>query len=177
MFWQTNAGERAARKVDVRGLENDLKAKVEGEVRFDRGTRALYATDGSNYRQVPIGVVIPRHRDAVIAAVGVCRDYGAPILSRGCGTSLSGQCCNVAVVIDHSKYRHHILEIDTDRQTAVVEPGVILDDLRYRAVTRYGLIYGPDPATHSHCTLGGMLGNNSCGIHAQMAGRTGNPDL
>jgi FAD/FMN-containing dehydrogenase len=172
MFWKTNASEKAARKVDVRGLEADLKAKVDGEIRFDRGTRALYATDGSNYRQVPIGVVIPRNRDAVIAAVGVCRDYAAPILSRGCGTSLCGQTCNVAVVIDHSKYRHHILEIDPDRKSATVEPGLILDDLRHRAVIEYGLIYGPDPATHSHCTFGGMLGNNSCGVHSVMAGRT-----
>jgi FAD/FMN-containing dehydrogenase/Fe-S oxidoreductase len=165
-------GMGRGRRVDVRGLQEDLKARVDGEVRFDIGSRGLYATDGSNYRQVPLGVVIPRSRDGVIAAVAVCHDYGAPILSRGCGTALAGQTCNSAVVIDHSKYRHHILDMDEHRSTATIEPGVILDQLRNAAIERYGLTFGPDPATHSHCTLGGMMGNNSCGIHSVMAGRT-----
>ncbi|MGE5294639.1 MAG: FAD-binding and (Fe-S)-binding domain-containing protein, partial [Solirubrobacterales bacterium] len=158
--------------VDVKGLESDLKARVDGEVRFDTQSRALYCTDGSNYRQIPIGVVIPRNKDAVIETVAVCRNYGAPILSRGCGTSLAGQCCNVAVVIDHSKYRNRILEIDGNAKTATIEPGVILDHLRDRAQQEHTLTFGPDPATHNHCTLGGMIGNNSCGVHSVMAGRT-----
>jgi FAD/FMN-containing dehydrogenase/Fe-S oxidoreductase len=161
------------RKIDVRGLENDLKRHIEGEVRFDRGTLGLYAVDASNYRHVPIGVVIPRTVDDVVETVRISRQFGAPVLSRGGGTSLAGQCCNVAVVIDWSKYANEILEIDATRRLATVLPGCVLDDLRNRA-TQYGLTFGPDPATHSHCTLGGMLGNNSCGVHAQMAGATSN---
>ena len=149
-------------------LSRDLRRAVRGEVRFDRGSRALYATDGSNYRQVPIGVVIPRDADDIIAAVDVCRQYGAPILSRGGGTSLAGQCCNVAVVLDMSKYVNRVVSIDAERRIARIEPGVVLDSLQHEAA-KHGLIFGPDPATHTHCTLGGMLGNNSCGVHAVMA--------
>lgn len=162
----------AAERVDIRGLENDLWRSVRGEVRFDKGTRALYATDGSNYRQVPIGVVIPRDVEDVIAAVNVVRQYGAPLLSRGGGTSLAGQCCNVAVVFDYSKYMHHVIAIDADRKLARVEPGCVLDRLR-KAAAPYKLTFGPDPATHSHCTLGGMLGNNSCGVHSLLSANAG----
>jgi hypothetical protein len=150
MFWKTNASGKAARKVDVRGLQADLRAKVDGEVRFDRGTRALYATDGSNYRQAPIGVVIPRHRDAVIAAVEVCRDYGAPILSRGCGTSLCGQTCNVAVVIDHSKYRHHILEIDPDRKALHLAEFLLLAYEKSGTELKAGRESGREVLQHLH---------------------------
>ena len=101
---------------------------VRGEVRFDAGSRALYATDGSNYRQVPIGVVLPRDADDVLAAISVCREFGAPLLCRGGGTSLAGQCCNVAVVLDFSKYMAQILEIDPARRIARVQPGVVLDN-------------------------------------------------
>jgi FAD/FMN-containing dehydrogenase/Fe-S oxidoreductase len=149
-------------------LAGDLERAIRGEVRFDRGSRALYATDGSNYRQVPIGVVIPRDADDVVAAVEVCRRHGAPILSRGGGTSLAGQCCNAAVVMDMSKCFNRVLDIDPVRRVARVEPGVVLDTLR-DAAKPHGLTFGPDPATHNHCTLGGMLGNNSCGVHAVMA--------
>jgi FAD/FMN-containing dehydrogenase/Fe-S oxidoreductase len=149
-------------------LSSDLRRVVRGEVRFDRGSRALYATDGSNYRQVPIGVVVPLDIDDVVAAVDVCRKHGAPMLSRGGGTSLAGQCCNAAVVMDMSKYVNRVLDIDAARRLARVEPGVVLDTLQ-RAASRHELIFGPDPATHTHCTLGGMLGNNSCGVHAVMS--------
>ncbi len=155
----------------VRSLAGDLEAAVDGEVRFGDGDRALYATDGSNYRQVPIGVVVPRTVEAAMAAVRICHDHDVPVLSRGGGTSLAGQCCNVAVVIDWSKYLRHVLEIDPDARRARVQPGCVLDDLRDRA-EQHHLTFGPDPATHDHCTLGGMLGNNSCGIHSVMAGRT-----
>ncbi|HEU5250124.1 MAG TPA: FAD-binding and (Fe-S)-binding domain-containing protein [Thermoanaerobaculia bacterium] len=158
-------------KVDSAGLASALRKAVRGEVRFDAGSRALYASDSSNYRQVPIGVVVPRDRDDVLEALAVCRSFGAPILGRGAGTSLAGQCCNVAVVLDTSKYFNHILEIDPDAKTARVEPGVVLDDLR-DAAERHGLTFGPDPATHAYCTLGGMIGNNSCGVHSVMAGKT-----
>ncbi len=157
-------------QVDVSGLERELRRVVEGEVRFDAGTRGMYAVDGSNYRQVPIGVVIPRSIEDVIETVAVCRRFGAPLLSRGGGTSLAGQCCNTAVVIDWTKYLHKILEINPRDRYARVEPGLICDDLR-NAARRYGLTWGPDPATHTHCVFGGMLGNNSCGVHAQMAGK------
>jgi FAD/FMN-containing dehydrogenase/Fe-S oxidoreductase len=155
---------------DATGLEQALRASVEGEVRFDAGSRALYATDGSNYRQVPIGVVVPRSRADVEQTVAACSRFGAPLLSRGGGTSLAGQCCNVAVVLDWSKYLHHVLELNPEERYARVEPGTICDTLR-RAAEAHTLTWGPDPATHDHCTFGGMLGNNSCGTHAQMAGK------
>src|SRR5689334_24147917 len=160
--------------VDARGLATALRRRVRGEVRFDAGSRALYATDGSNYRKVPIGVVIPRDVDDVVAVMGIARQFGAPVLSRGGGTSLAGQCCNVAVVMDFSKYMHRIIDIDPGWRIARVEPGCVLDDLRNLASQRYGLMFAPDPETHSHCTLGGMLGNNSCGVHSVMAQFEGN---
>ena len=152
-------------------LEAELRAEIEGEVRFDPGSRALYATDGSNYRQVPIGVTCPKSAADVEAIVAACRRHGAPVLSRGGGTSLAGQCCNVAVVMDFSRHMNAVLEIDAERKLGRVQPGAVLDNLR-DAAEKYRLTFGPDPATHNHCTLGGMVGNNSCGIHAQMAGRT-----
>ncbi|HTX03532.1 MAG TPA: FAD-binding and (Fe-S)-binding domain-containing protein [Candidatus Acidoferrales bacterium] len=156
--------------IDRRGLEVMLAKAVRGEVRFDDGSRAMYSTDASNYRQIPIGVVIPRDADDVVATIAACREYGAPVVSRGGGTSLAGQACNVAVVMDFSKYMHRIIEIDWDRKRARVQPGCVLDDLRQRAEQRH-LTFGPDPATHTHNTIGGMVGNNSCGMHAQMAGK------
>jgi FAD/FMN-containing dehydrogenase/Fe-S oxidoreductase len=165
------AAKRKSAQVDASALEEALRVEIGGEVRFDRGTRALYATDGSNYRQVPIGVVIPRDTDDVQATVALCRQFGAPLLSRGGGTSLAGQCCNVAVILDFSKYMARILEIDPARRIARVQPGVVLDHLR-AAAEKHHLTFGPDPATHDRCTLGGMIGNNSCGVHSVMAGKT-----
>src|SRR5437773_723021 len=158
-------------QVDAAGLESALRRHLRGEVRFDAGSRALYATDGSNYRQVPIGVVLPRDADDVVAAITLAREFSAPILCRGGGTSLAGQCCNVAVVLDFSKYMAEILEIDAGRKIARVQPGVILDHLR-NAAEKHHLTFAPDPATHDRCTLGGMIGNNSCGVHSVMAGKT-----
>jgi len=155
----------------ARALEARLKSTVRGEVRFDDASRALYATDSSNYRQVPIGLVLPRDTADVIATVAACREFGAPILSRGGGTSVAGQCCNVAVVIDFSKYMGSILELDPIAQIARVQPGIILDALRNQAET-HQLTFAPDPATHSRCTLGGMIGNNSCGVHGLFGGKT-----
>jgi FAD/FMN-containing dehydrogenase/Fe-S oxidoreductase len=167
----TIAQKARSSPVDSDGLEAALRRHLRGEVRFDKGSRALYATDGSNYRQVPIGVVLPRDTEDVVAAVALARQFGAPILSRGAGTSLAGQCCNVALVLDMSKYMTRILEIDPQKRVARVEPGVVLDHLR-NAAERYHLTFGPDPATHDRCTLGGMIGNNSCGVHSVMAGKT-----
>jgi FAD/FMN-containing dehydrogenase/Fe-S oxidoreductase len=152
-------------------LAADLRRRIGGEVRFGNGDRALYATDASNYRQVPIGVVIPRSIEDVTTAMALCRAHDAPFLSRGGGTSLAGQCCNTAVVVDYSKYLNHILTLDAERRLAWVEPGTVLDDLR-DAAEKHHLTFGPDPATHNHNTLGGMIGNNSCGVHSVMSGRT-----
>src|ERR1700731_634449 len=164
---------RAAKSavVDASGLAASLSRHVRGDVVFDDSSRALYATDGSNYRQVPIGVVLPRDVEDVLAAVAICRRFSAPLLCRGGGTSLAGQCCNIAVVVDFSKHMAEILEIDPVRRIARVQPGVILDRLR-NAAEQHHLTFAPDPATHDHCTLGGMIGNNSCGVHSVMAGKT-----
>jgi len=144
---------------------------VRGDVRFDAATRAVYSTDSSNYRNVPIGVVLPVDRADVEATMRVCSEYDVPVLARGAGTSLAGQACNTAVVIDTSRYLTKILQIDPLTRTARVESGVVLDDLR-RAAEAFGLTFGPDPATHAWCTLGGMIGNNACGSHALFAGKT-----
>ncbi len=152
-------------------LEAALELALEGEVRFSIGDRALYATDASNYRQIPYGVVVPKTPEDVVAAVRLCNVHDVPITPRGGGTSLAGQTCNTSIIIDFSKYMHHILSIDPERRLAVVEPGCILDHLRSEA-NQYGLTFGPDPATHDHNTLGGMIGNNFCGVHSVMAGRT-----
>ena len=148
-----------------------LKKAIDGEVRFDTGSRAVYSADASNYRQVPIGVVIPRNVDELVETVRVCREFDAPILPRGGGTSMCGQCVNVAVVIDVSKHLNGVLEINPVEKFARVEPGVVCDALR-DAAEEHGLTYAPDPGTHSRCTLGGMIGNNSCGPHSVMSGKT-----
>jgi FAD/FMN-containing dehydrogenase len=150
-------------------LAAELRRSVEGEVRFDAGSRALYATDASNYRQVPIGVVIPRTIDDIVATVAACRRHHVPVLPRGGGTSLAGQCCNVAVVVDCSKYLNRIVDLDPLAHRARVEPGVVLDQLR-DAAEQHHLTFAPDPSTHTHNTLGGMIGNNSCGVHSVMGG-------
>ena len=148
-----------------------IRSRTTAEVRFDDQSRALYSTDASNYRQIPIGVVVPRTIDDVVATIAVCREHRVPFLSRGGGTSLCGQCCNAAVVVDFSKHLDDVLEIDFGRRRARVEPGCVLDILR-QAAEAHHLTFGPDPSTHDHNTLGGMIGNNSCGVHSVMAGRT-----
>jgi len=152
-------------------LENELKRVVRGEVRFDRGSRALYATDGSNYRQIPIRLVIPRDAEDVVAAVAACRKYGAPVLPRGAGTSLAGQCCNVAVVLDFTKYMNQVIQIDPQQKWARVQPGIVLDALQSQAL-KHQLMFAPDPSTHNRGTIGGMIGNNSCGTHSLLGGKT-----
>jgi FAD/FMN-containing dehydrogenase/Fe-S oxidoreductase len=158
-----------AKDVDVNSLEQELRKSVQGEVRFDDGSRALYSTDASNYRQMPIGVVLPTSEDDVVKTIAICRKYKAPVLSRGGGTSLAGQCCNVAVVMDISKYFNKVLHVDKDKKLVSVQPGIVLDEMRNFTEEKAELTFDPDPATHNHCTLGGMLGNNSCGVHSVMA--------
>ena len=152
-------------------LESDLRRALGGGVDFGAQAKALYATDASNYRQVPIGLVYPRSRDEVVEAVRIAREHDAPIVARGGGTSLAGQGCNAALCIDFSRYLDRVLEIDAENRLARVEPGCILDRLR-DAAAPHGLTFGPDPATHDHNTLGGMIGNDSCGVHSVKWGRT-----
>jgi FAD/FMN-containing dehydrogenase/Fe-S oxidoreductase len=161
----------AGAEYDVAGVSRALRQAVRGEVRFDDGSRALYATDASNYRQLPIGVVIPRDPDDVMAAFEVCRRFDVPVLPRGGGTSLAGQCCNVAVVLDFSKDMNRLLELNSAEGYARVQPGLVLDELRDAAELHH-LTFAPDPSTHNHCTLGGMIGNNSCGVHSVTGGNT-----
>ncbi|MFI5614112.1 FAD-binding and (Fe-S)-binding domain-containing protein [Amycolatopsis sp. NPDC051903] len=160
----------AAPSVDLTALGDALRARVRGEVRFDEGTRAAYSTDASNFRQVPLGVVVPRSPDDAVEALAVAREFGAPVLSRGGGTSLAGQCTNSAIVLDWSKYCTRLESVDADARTCVVQPGIVLDELN-RQLARTGLRFGPEPATHMNCTLGGMIGNNSCGATAQRTGK------
>ncbi|MER5215511.1 FAD-binding and (Fe-S)-binding domain-containing protein [Streptomyces sp. NPDC002838] len=155
---------------DTRELQAALRERVDGEVRFDAGSRAAYSTDASNFRQTPIGVVVPRTPEDAAAAVAVAREHGVPVLSRGGGTSLAGQCANTAVVIDWSKYCDRLESVDADARTCVVQPGIVLDELN-RQLAPTGLRYGPEPATHANCTIGGMIGNNSCGATAQAHGK------
>lgn len=158
--------------VDAQAIARNLMSKVKGEVRFDDGTRAMYSTDSSNYRQYPIGVVIPKNEEDIINTIEICKYYGAPVLTRGGGTSLNGQCCNVAVVMDFSKYYNNVLNIDAYKKLITVQPGIVLDEMK-KVAEEQGLTFGPDPSTHNHCTIGGMLGNNSCGIHSVLSVRNG----
>jgi FAD/FMN-containing dehydrogenase/Fe-S oxidoreductase len=156
---------------DADELASLLREQVRGEVRFDAASKALYSTDASNYRHIPIGVVIPRDEADVIATVALCHRFNAPILTRGAGTSLAGQGCNAAVILDFSKYMNSMGEIDVKNRTVHVQPGIVLDRVR-DAAEKLHLTFAPDPATHSRCTIGGMIGNNSCGVHGLMGGKT-----
>ncbi len=162
------AGMSAVEKTNVKGLERHLRRHICGEVRFDAGSLAMYANDASNFRQVPIGVVVPRTLDDVVETMRACSRYRAPVLSRGGGTSLSGETVNNAVVIDFSKYLTEIGEIDADRKLVTAQTGVINEQLN-RVTGNHGLVFGPDPSSHSRCTIGGNVGNNSCGIHSVQA--------
>jgi len=157
--------------VDTAGFERALRAEVSGEVAFDAGARALYTADASNYRHVPLGVVVPRTVDDVIAAVAACDAYGVPLTPRGGGTSIAGNSIGPGLVIDASRHLTAIEEIAPGARTARVQPGVVLDALR-DAAAPHGLTFGPDPSTHSRCTLGGMIGNNACGSHSVAWGTT-----
>ncbi|MGW2177062.1 FAD-binding and (Fe-S)-binding domain-containing protein [Streptomyces sp. NPDC001732] len=152
-------------------LERALRAEVRGEVEFDATARALTTMDASNYRRVPLGTVAPRDADDVSAALAVCRAHGVPVVPRGGGTSIAGQATGTGVVLDLTRHLDRIVALDAPSRTAVVQPGVILDDLR-AAAAPHGLTFGPDPSTHGRCTLGGMIGNNSCGAHSVAWGTT-----
>jgi FAD/FMN-containing dehydrogenase/Fe-S oxidoreductase len=157
--------------MDINALERDLRGAIAGGVRFGAGDRAMYASDAGNYRMVPIGVVVPKRIDDVAAALGVCRQYGVPIVARGGGTGIPGQTVNTAVVFDFSRYLNRVVDLNPEERWARIEPGIIPDELS-RAASPYGLRFFPDPATHNRNTIGGMIGNNSCGIHSVLAGET-----
>ncbi|MFE5630459.1 FAD-binding and (Fe-S)-binding domain-containing protein [Streptomyces sp. NPDC056543] len=152
-------------------LEAALRAAVAGEVDFGTTARALMTMDASNYRRVPVGVVAPRDADDVAAVLSVCRARGVPVVPRGGGTSIAGQATGTGVVLDLTRHMRAVVSVDHEARTAVVQPGVVLDRLR-DAVRPYGLTFGPDPSTHSRCTLGGMIGNNACGAHSVAWGTT-----
>ncbi|WP_149548674.1 FAD-binding and (Fe-S)-binding domain-containing protein [Streptomyces marokkonensis] len=156
---------------DHRELSARLRAAVRGEVDFGTTARALTTMDASNYRRVPLGVVAPRDADDVAAALSVCRAYGVPVVPRGGGTSIAGQATGTGVVLDFTRHMNRLLSLDPEARTAVVQPGLVLDRLQ-EAAAPHGLRFGPDPSTHSRCTLGGMIGNNSCGSHSVAWGTT-----
>lgn len=156
---------------DLGGVEEELRAAVRGEVDFSVTARALNTMDASNYRRVPLGVLAPRDADDVAAALAVCRDRGVPVVARGAGTSIAGQATGTGLVLDFTRHMNRIVSLDAESRTAVVQPGVICDGLR-GAAAPHGLTFGPDPSTHNRCTLGGMIGNNSCGSHSVAWGTT-----
>lgn len=169
---RVRAAVEHAAGVDRAALAAELRRTVQGEVRFDTQARALYATDASNFRHPPIGVVIPRTVDDVVATHAACHAHGAPIVARGCGTSLSGETVNVAVVIDFSKHLDRVLDIDPSSRTVRVQPGAINEQVNI-ACGRHNLVFGPDPSTHAYCTIGGNIGNNSCGTHSVQSAHYG----
>lgn len=158
-------------ETEKRDLAEELAAAVRGEVSFTAADRALMTMDASNYRRVPRAVVAPRDAEDVAAALRVCREHGVPVVPRGGGTSIAGQATGVGVVLDFTRHMRRIVSLDPETRTAVVQPGVILDELR-AAAAPHRLTFGPDPSTHSRCTLGGMIGNNSCGSHSVVWGTT-----
>ncbi|PGH48992.1 FAD-binding and (Fe-S)-binding domain-containing protein [Streptomyces sp. Ru87] len=160
-----------AADLDVAALARALRHAVGGEVEFDAASRALVTMDASNYRRVPVGVVSPRDADDTAAALAVCREYGAPVVPRGGGTSIAGQATGTGVVLDFTRHMNGVLDVDPAARTARVQPGAVCDAVR-DAAAPYRLTFGPDPSTHSRCTIGGMIGNNSCGSHSVAWGTT-----
>ncbi len=156
---------------DLQQVCSQLESRLLGEVDFSDAALALYASDASNYRQIPLGIVYPRSSEDIATAHKICHQHRIPLLMRGGGTSQNGQCVNVAVVLDCSRHLNRVIRIDAQSRFAWVEPGVICDQLKSEA-EQSGLTFGPDPGTHSRCTLGGMIGNNSCGPHSLQAGKT-----
>ena len=152
-------------------LEQRLTDALDGEVRFDRYSRALYSTDASLYQMQPIGVVIPKHQQDVITTVQIAAERNVPILPRGGGTSLAGQSVGEAVVLDMSKYMNALLEVNVEAHWARVQPGIVLDELNHR-LKPHGLMYAPDVATSSRANVGGTIGNNSAGSHSLIYGKT-----
>lgn len=163
--------ERQAAIETATVLEAELSARIQGEVRFDDVSRMLYSTDASNYQIEPVGVVIPRNTDDVVAAVEMATSHNVPILPRGGGSSLAGQTVGAALVIDMSKYMNRVLAFKPETRSITVEPGINLDMLN-RQVKAQGLMFGPDPSSSNRATIGGVIGNNSSGAHSILYGMT-----
>src|SRR3990170_3569891 len=160
----------------IRGKEREelaqaLRKRVSGEVRFDAVSRVLYSTDASIYQMEPVGVVIPRSVDDVLAVVELARDTGVPVLPRGGGTGLAGQTVNHAIVVEFSKYLNQVLEVNREEHWARVQPGIVLEQLN-KHVAGHGLQYAPDPTTANRARVGGGVGNNTCGAHSVIYGKT-----
>ena len=155
----------------AQSIERALRSVVRGEVRFDPFSRVLYSTDASLYQVMPVGVVIPRDEEDVANTLQVAAEAGVPVVPRGGGTSLAGQSIGAAVVLDFSKYVDRIVQLDPSGPWALVQPGVVQDELN-RAAQPYGLCLGPDTSTSNRATLGGMIGNNSCGSRSLVYGKT-----
>ena len=153
-------------------LHHELRTALAGEVRVDRASRALYSTDASVYQIEPLGVVLPRSRHDVAAAVTIAARHGVPITPRGGGTSQAGQAIGAGLVLDTSKYLNRVLEVNPDERWARVEPGVVLDDLN-AALLPHGLRFAPDVSSSSRATVGGMMANNSSGARSVVYGKTG----
>src|SRR6266508_4010533 len=148
-----------------------LRRAGAGEASASTLDRALYSSDASSYRLVPAAVARPRDSDEVAAALQVCRSLGVPVTCRGAGTSIAGNAVGAGVVLDFSRHMNQVLSIDRDARTATVQPGAIHAQLQ-RAARPLGLRFGPDPSTHTRCTIGGMIGNNACGTRSLRYGRT-----
>jgi FAD/FMN-containing dehydrogenase/Fe-S oxidoreductase len=159
------------RATERRDLEQMLRQRVTGEVRFDPFSRVLYSTDASIYQMEPVGVVVPRSEEDVLAVLEVARDNRVPVLPRGGGTSLAGQTVNHAIVMDFSKYLNQVIEVNREEGWARVQPGIVLDQLN-RELLPYGMMYAPDPTTSSRACVGGGVGNNTCGAHSVIYGKT-----
>ena len=163
--------ERRIRGKERQDIADELGRRVDGEVRFDPYSRLLYSTDASIYQMEPVGVVIPRSPADVQAVVEFGAREGIPVLPRSGGTSLAGQTVNHAIVMDFSKYLNNVLEVNAEEQWARVQPGIILEQLT-RQVSSYGLQYAPDPTTANRACVGGGIGNNTCGAHSVIYGKT-----
>ncbi|MEJ5225216.1 MAG: FAD-binding oxidoreductase, partial [Anaerolineales bacterium] len=150
---------------------SELRRHFHGDIRTDPASRALYATDASIYQIEPLGVALPRTQDDLHAAVELAAKYAVPILPRGSGSSLAGQAIGEALILDLSRHLNQIIAINPESRTATVEPAVVLANLN-RAAARYGLQYGPDPASAERATLGGVIGNNATGAHSITYGMT-----
>ena len=152
-------------------LAEVLRKRVAGEVRFDDTSNSLYSTDASIYQINPIGIVLPRDADDVVAVVETAGSYGVPVLPRGAGTSLAGQTVGQAIVIDFSKYMRKLLEINTEEGWVKTQPGIIIDELNSK-LSGHKVQFAPDPSTSNRANIGGALGNNSCGAHSILWGKT-----
>ncbi|MDE3195514.1 MAG: FAD-binding oxidoreductase, partial [Acidobacteriota bacterium] len=155
----------------VADFETALRRAIEGEVRFDKISRALYSTDASVYRIEPVGVVIPKHREDIVRTAAICRQFQCPITMRGGGTSQAGQAIGEGLQIDTAKYYSRILEINAGERWVRVEPGIVLDELNAE-LAPLGMRFAPDISTASRATTGGMMANNSSGARSVLYGKT-----